>query len=58
MMKSGVNMLNGILSMVNSVTGAFGGWKTMLPSLGVGLMAGIKNFGKPKMFGFYNLLID
>lgn len=47
------NALNGLLGIVNRVTGALGSLGSI--GLGAGLFAGIKNVGKPKMYGF-NLL--
>ena len=43
------NTLNGFLTIVNNLTKAIGSLGTI--GLGAGLIAGIKNFGRPKMFG-------
>lgn len=48
-LKTGVDMLNGLLTLVNGLTESIGGLGTI--GLGAGLFAGIKNFGRPKMFG-------
>lgn len=45
-----INGLNDLLSVVNNVTNKLGSLGTI--GLGAGLFAGIKNVGKPKMFGF------
>ena len=49
-LKFAVNMLNSLLTGVNKLTDALGSLGSI--GLGVGLFAGIKNFGRPKMFGF------
>ena len=48
-LKTAVNMLNGLLTGVNKLTGALGS----MGSIGLmgGLYASFKNFGRPKMFG-------
>lgn len=48
-LKNAVNMLNSLLTGANKLTDELGGLGTI--GLGVGLFAGIKNFGRPKMFG-------
>lgn len=48
-LKTGVDVLNGLLTLVNGLTESIGGLGTI--GLGAGLFAGIKNFGRPKMFG-------
>lgn len=42
-------MLNGLLTGVNNLTDALGSLGSI--GLGAGLIAGIKNVGRPKMFG-------
>lgn len=44
------NGFNGLLSVINNVTSKLGSLGTI--GLGAGLFAGLKNVGKPKMFGF------
>ena len=44
-----LNFFNGLLNVVNEITSVLGGLGTI--GLGAGLFAGIKNFGRPKMFG-------
>ena len=48
----GVNVLNDLLGMVNSLTDALGGLGTV--GLGAGLFAGIKNVGKRRSTMFHN----
>lgn len=48
-LKTGVDMLNGLLTLINGLTESVGSLGTI--GLGAGLFAGIKNFGRPKMFG-------
>ena len=50
-LKGAVNLLNGLLTGVNKLTDALGSLGTI--GLGAGLFAGIKNIGRPKMFGLY-----
>ncbi len=47
-----INSLNSILSLVNSITGGLGSFRTL--GLGVGLYAGLKNVGGDKMFSLEN----
>ncbi len=49
-----VNALNSLLSVVNKATDALDSLGTI--GLGVGIFAGIKNVGSPKMFGLNNVL--
>lgn len=44
-----INAFNGLLSVVNNVTDKLGSLGTI--GLGAGLFAGLKNVGRPKMFG-------
>lgn len=46
---TGINSLNGLLDIVNRLTGALGSFGSI--SLGAGLFAGLKNVGSPKMSG-------
>ncbi len=46
---TGINALNGLLGIVNDITGALGSWRSI--GLGAGIFAGFKNVGSPKMFG-------
>ena len=50
-LKGAVNLLNSLLSGVNKLTDALGSLGTI--GLGAGIFAGIKNIGRPKMFGLY-----
>ena len=50
-LKGAVNLLNSLLTGVNKLTDALGSLGTI--GLGVGIFAGIKNIGRPKMFGLY-----
>lgn len=43
---TGINTLNGLLSVVNNITGALGSWGSL--GLGAGLFASIKNVGRVK----------
>lgn len=45
-----VNTLNGLLSIINELTSSLGTLGTI--GLGGGIFAGLKNVGKPKMYGF------
>ena len=47
--KAGTNFLTGILSLLDKISGTMGTLGTI--GLGAGIFAGIKNFGRPKMFG-------
>ena len=49
-----INSLNNLLSVVNHVTDGLGSLGTI--GLGVGLFAGLKNVGSPKMFGLKSVL--
>lgn len=49
--KTGTNFLTGILSLLDKISGTMGTLGTI--GLGAGLFAGIKNIGRPKMFGLY-----
>ena len=51
---TGINALNGLLGVINDITGALDSWGSI--GLGAGLFAGIKNVGSPKMFGRNNVL--
>ena len=50
-LKGAVNLLNSLLTGVNKLTDALGSLGTI--GLGAGIFAGIKNIGRPKMFGLY-----
>lgn len=47
--KTGTNFLTGILSLLDKISGTMGTLGTI--GLGAGLFMGLKNFGRPKMFG-------
>lgn len=48
-MKGGINLLTTIVSLFERLTGLFGSAGTI--GIGAGLYAGLKNIGRPKMFG-------
>lgn len=47
--KGTISLLTDFLGLIDKITGALGTWGSL--GLGAGLFAGIKNFGRPKMFG-------
>ncbi len=55
-LKTGVNVLNGLLTIVNKLTDALGSLGSI--GLGAGLIAGIKNVGRPKMYGLTNYCFE
>ncbi len=52
--KSGIDLLTGLLNIVDKITDASGSLGTV--GLGASLFAGFKNVGSPKMFGLNNVL--
>lgn len=49
-LKTGVNMLTGLLNVITDISSALGSLGTI--GVGAGLIAGIENIGEPKMYGF------
>ena len=54
--KVGVNGLTGILTLLEKISKTFGTLGTI--GLGAGLFAGIKNVGRPKMYGLTNYCFE